>query len=87
MNRPIYLTESEFATICDIAANRAVALGISEDEAISMLLTIIRRQSPLMLDNMGLRPGTGRIIDQLIADAQQIDDDDDSATSGTESDQ
>ena len=81
MNRPIYLTESEFATICDIAANRAVALGISEDEAISMLLTIIRRQSPLMLDNMGLRPGTGRIIDQIIANAQRIDGD--CATSGT----
>ena len=81
MNRPFYLTESEFAALRDIAANRAVALGMSESQAMAALLDVIRKQSPLMLDNMGLRPGTGTIIAQLIANAQQTDGD--SATSGT----
>lgn len=81
MNRPFYLTESEFAALRDIAANRAVALGMSESQAMAALLDVIRKQSPLMLDNMGLRPGTGRIIDQLIANARQIDDD--CASTGT----
>lgn len=81
MNRPIYLTESEFATVRDIAANRAAALGISEKMAMSMLLTIIRQQSPLMLDNMGLCPGTRRIIDALVANAQWISGD--CASTGT----
>lgn len=79
--RPVYLTESEFEVLRDVAANRAAALGISEEQAIETLLDIIRKQSPLMLDNMGLRPGQGSIIRQLIANAQEIDGD--GATSGT----
>lgn len=67
--KPSYLTDAEFEAVRKAAARIAAALGISNDEAVSDLLTAIRYNSWRVLDNMGISTiGTSsRIVDAIVA--------------------